>query len=133
VVSKTFSATLGLLLRGTGNDANAWGKGKKKGAGGRPRSDKTTLLKVAVVRDYETLMRSGPNRKVEEIRSEVGDKHHISPSYVKAIVADHRKKLGIDPDHPHKPTSWDEFHSTVKPGQFYVNPADGKVYKRKPA
>jgi hypothetical protein len=33
----------------------------------------------------------------------------------------------------HKPTSWDDFHATVKPGQYFINPADGKLLQRKTA
>jgi len=68
-------------------------------------------------------------------------------SYKNDAVKEAYKKYGLDPnkaekmktmgttkDNPHTALgSWDEFHEFVKPGQWYVNPADGKVLQRKSA
>ncbi len=58
---------------------------------GRSPGDKTALLKAAVVRDFETLMKGEPKPKKEQARSEVANKHHISAHYVRSILKEHRK------------------------------------------
>lgn len=41
------------------------------------------------------------------------------------------KTMGQSRDNPHSPNNWDEFNEFVKPGQWFTNPADGKILQRK--
>jgi hypothetical protein len=106
----------------------------RKGVGGKPRDPETARRDAKIVQEFLDLRAQNPDRKKvkdKTIISDVGRDHGVGASYVRRKLAEYRKKLGTDPNHPHTPTSWDEFHATVKPGQYFLNPADGKLYKRK--
>jgi len=71
-------------------------------------------------------IRTQMKKEMDEAEAGVYKQYGIDPKNINKI-----QSMGTSSDNPHKPTSWDEFHSTVKPGQFFVNPADGKTYQRK--
>jgi hypothetical protein len=73
-------------------------------------------------------IRGQMKKEMDDAQAEVYGQYGIDPKNINKI-----QSMGTDAKNPHKPTSWDEFHSTVKPGQFYINPADGKTYQRKSA
>jgi hypothetical protein len=111
-------------------------KSKRRGVGGKPRDPSTAPRDAKIVEevlDFLDWRSRNPDRKVmvKTIISDVARRHSVGDSYVRRKLAEYRKKLGTDATHPHKPTSWDEFHATVKPGQYFLNPADGKLYQRK--
>src|SRR5262249_29222074 len=60
-------------------------------------------------------------------RKEIYGQYGLTPDKIKNI-----RTLGTDKN-PFKPTSADEFHALVRPGQYFINPSDGKVYMRKQA
>jgi hypothetical protein len=108
-------------------------KSKRKGVGGKPRDPETALRDAKIVQDALDLRAQNPDRKKvkdKTIISDVARDHSVGPSYLRRKLADHRKKLGTDPNHPHKPTTRDEFNATVKLGHYFINPADGKLYQR---
>jgi len=66
---------------------------------------------------------------LEQYRQRLYKDRGINPESVQKTLSQGRSY-----DNPHKPTTWDEFNAVVRPGQFYYNPADKKVYQRsKPA
>jgi hypothetical protein len=105
----------------------------RKGVGGKPRDPETARRDAKMVQDALDLRAQNPDRKKvkdKTIISDVARDHSVGPSYLRRKLADHRKKLGTDPNHPHKPTTRDEFNATVKLGHYFINPADGKLYQR---
>lgn len=73
-------------------------------------------------------IRQQMQKEMDEAAQRTYKQYGIDPNNVNKI-----QNRGTGSDNPHKPTSWDEFNATVKPGQYYVNPSDGKVYQRKGA
>jgi hypothetical protein len=109
-------------------------KSKRQGVGGKPRDPETARRDAKIVQEALDLRARNPDRKKvkdKTIISDVARRHSVGDSYVRRKLAEYRKKLGTDPNHPHKPTSWDEFHATVKPGHYFINPADMKLYQRR--
>jgi hypothetical protein len=105
----------------------------RKGVGGKPRDPETALRDAKMVQEALDRRAQNPDRKKlkdKTIISDVAELFSVHPSYVRRKQAEYRKKLGTDPNHPHKPTTRDEFNATVKLGQYFINPADGKLYQR---
>jgi hypothetical protein len=108
-------------------------KSKRKGVGGKPRDPETALRDAKIVQDALDLRAQNPDRKKVKDKTIIRDvavDHGVGDSYVRRKLAEHRKKVGTDPNHPHKPTTRDEFNATVKLGHYFINPADGKLYQR---
>ncbi len=85
----------------------------RKGVGGKPRDPETARRDAKMVQDALDLRAQNPDRKKvkdKTIISDVARDHSVGPSYLRRKLADHRKKLGTDPNHPHKPTTRDEFN-----------------------
>jgi hypothetical protein len=88
------------------------------------RKRMTPLMTIAI--------QTGDTAKVEAINADIDAKIEAERNRV-------YQSRGIDPlkiqnlgkqDTPHTPKSTDEFNATVKPGQWFINPKDGKKYKR---
>jgi len=131
----------GLTVTG-GAHSNNWisasgethGNGSSTSGGSLPRDPETARRDAKIVQEALDLRARNPDRKKvkdKTIISDVARRHSVGDSYVRRKLAEYRKKLGTDPNHPHKPTSWDEFHATVKPGHYFINPADMKLYQRR--
>jgi len=77
-------------------------------------------------------------KEQDELKAGVYKQYNVNPDELQkrgsAVFGDDGK---IDADktkaQAHKPTSWDDFHATVKPGHYFINPADGKLMLRKSA
>lgn len=102
----------------------------RKGVGGRRRSPHVADRDAKIAQAVLDLTAQHPDRLVKSIELDVGAQYGVGPSYVRRKVGEYRKKLGTDPAHPHKPTTRDEFNATVKLGQYFINPADQKLYQR---
>ena len=131
------SSTSGGSFNGSGEThglVSIASKSKRQGVGGKPRDPETARRDAKIVQEALDLRARNPDRKKvkdKTIISDVARRHSVGDSYVRRKLAEYRKKLGTDPNHPHKPTSWDEFHATVKPGHYFINPADMKLYQRR--
>jgi hypothetical protein len=117
---------------GTHSLINTASKSKRKGVGGKPRDPETALRNAKMVQEALDRRAQNPDRKKlkdKTIISDVAKLFGVGDSYVRQVLAEYRKKLGTDPNHPHKPTTRDEFNA-VKLGHYFINPADGKLYQR---
>ncbi len=81
-------------------------------------------------------IRTQMKKEQDEVKANVYKQYNVDPDALQkrgtAVFGEDGK---IDSDktksQAHKPTSWDDFHATVKPGQYYINPSDGKLLMRK--
>lgn len=71
-------------------------------------------------------MRNEWDQKRKDLRNEAYKERGIDPN-----KADEIRNRGADSKNPHQPSTWDEFQAVVQPGQWYKNPSDGKIYRRK--
>lgn len=80
---------------------------------------------------------SGDQEKVKELDGRIEETEAKSRERIyreRGLTPDKIEKIrtrGQSPENPHEPTTQDEFNASVKPGQWFKNPKDGKVMKRK--
>ncbi len=112
----------------------------KKGVGGRKRSRNTAHRNAEIVQEVLDLEAQDPDRLVKDIEIGVAKHYGVCRSYIRRLLAEHRKEHAAGEEAMslrtprtllvHTPTSWDEFHA-IEAGQYFLNPSDGKLYKRK--
>jgi hypothetical protein len=86
-------------------------------------------------------IRAQMKKEMDEAQGEVYGQYGIDPKNINKLQSRGSAVYGSDgkidmektKGQAHKPTSWDDFHATVKPGHYFINPADGKLMLRKSA
>jgi hypothetical protein len=91
VVADTFSATLGVLLKGMGNDFNTWGntfttlEGKKRPAH-RPPDPNIAARNNQIVQEFRNTRAENPNRPIKEIHFDLRRRYDLSSSSITKIL-----------------------------------------------
>jgi hypothetical protein len=91
MVSDTFSATLGVLLKGTGNDFNTWGntftalEGKKQPSH-RPPDPGIAARNAQIVQEFRNMRAEDPKRLIKDIHFDLRRRHDLSSSSITKIL-----------------------------------------------
>lgn len=141
-----YATYLGAKLKADGERVDSKAAGKS-GAWNKPDSQKFIDAQNALSKDPDIRA----SQKILEAALKAGDPKEVAAAqaahaqltekkgglYLQGVGLDPKKMMDLQknppgtPANPHSVTSKSDFDIYVKPGQAYINPADGKTYIRK--